>query len=123
MKFLDIPYDTMDCVDLTFLIQKSVFDRNYEIEPRERGNIFYFTSFLKRHLTEFLDGKTDSPKDGDCVLLKHRGRLCHVGTLHIHKGKKYIVHTMDSFFYSCIHEFDKIGKYGFLEVEGIYSWK
>lgn len=112
----------MDCVDLAFFIQRVVFDRKFEIEKREPGNIFYFATFLKRHISDYLQGKTDDHQDGDCVLMKHRGRLCHVGILHIFKGKKYIVHTMDGFYSSVQHEFDRIKSYG-LEVEGVYKWK
>ncbi|HQK38758.1 MAG TPA: hypothetical protein PLO52_01425 [Flavobacterium alvei] len=120
--FLDIAYDTMDCVELTFFIQRAIFNRKFEIESREPGNIFYYAQFLKRHINEFLIGKTDQPQDGDCVLIKNRGRLSHVGTLHIFKGKKYILHTMDCFNFSCLHDFDRLKSYG-LEVEGIYKWK
>lgn len=113
----------MDCVDLTFKIQKEIFGRTFGIEPRKAGSIFYYADFLKRHLSDYLAGKTNEPADGDCVLMRHRGRLCHVGTLHIYQNRKYIVHTMDSFGYSCQHDFEKLNKFGLLEVEGIYKWK
>lgn len=122
LQFLNIPYEDMDCVELTFLIQRAIFNRNFEIEQRGNGSIFYYASFLKKHLNDYLDHKTEDYEDGDCVLMNNRGRLTHVGTLHIHKGKKYILHTMDSFYFSCLHDFDRIKTYG-LEVEGVYKWK
>lgn len=121
-QFLNIPYDDMDCVELTFLIQNAVFNRKFEIEDRMPGNIFYYASFLKRHIDDFLSHKTQDYQDGDCILMKNRGRLSHVGTLHIFKEKRYVVHTMDSFYFSCIHDFDRLKTYG-LEIEGVYKWK
>lgn len=66
--------------------------------------------------------QTQSPKDGDAVLMICAGRPSHVGVYCVINYEPCVLHAMQSAGMVVLHKIRDLDKY-FLKVEGYYSWK
>ena len=66
--------------------------------------------------------KTDSPKEGDAVLMVCRGRPSHIGAYCIVNGEPCVLHAMENAGMVVLHRIRELGRV-LLSVEGYYTWK
>jgi hypothetical protein len=64
---------------------------------------------------------TESPADGDAVLLRVFGRAQHVGLLCLIRGERWLVHNQKGQGVTRARLRD-LAKHGY-EVEGFYAWR
>jgi len=65
---------------------------------------------------------TDSPKDGDAVLMICAGRPSHVGVYCLVDGDPCVLHAMQNAGMVVLHKIRELNRC-FLKIEGYYSWK
>lgn len=83
---------TLDCAALAALVNREVFGREIAL-PAER-------SFGLRGLTRQIEAlkddyaaPTDTPREGDGVLMVSRGRLEHIGVYCLIDGQPWVLHA------------------------------
>lgn len=65
---------------------------------------------------------TESPQDGDVVLMQCRGRPSHVGVFCRVDGEAHTLHAMKNAGMAVLHRVRDLPRVN-LHVEGYYSWK
>jgi cell wall-associated NlpC family hydrolase len=65
--------------------------------------------------------KTNTPSDGDVVLMYCRGRASHVGVYCIIDKEQYVLHAMENAKMVVRHRIRDLDKF-WLSVEGYYKW-
>lgn len=65
---------------------------------------------------------TDSPVDGDAVLMVCRGRPSHIGVYASVGGEPCVLHAMENAGHVVLHRIRDLHRV-FLSVEGYYTWK
>lgn len=65
--------------------------------------------------------KTNTPCEGDVVLMYCRGRASHVGIFCIVDGEQCVLHAMENAKMVVRHKIRDLSRY-FLAVEGYYKW-
>ena len=66
--------------------------------------------------------KTDTPQEGDAVLMLSRGRPSHIGVYCIVNGEPSVLHAMENAGMVVLHRIRELHRV-FLTVEGYYAWK
>lgn len=66
--------------------------------------------------------KTDTPKEGDAVLMLSRGRPSHIGVYCVVNGEPSVLHAMENAGMVVLHHIRELPRI-FLLVEGYYTWK
>lgn len=66
--------------------------------------------------------KTESPIEGDAVLMLCRGRPSHLGIYCIVNGEPCVLHAMENAKMVVLHKIRELERV-FLKVEGYYKWK
>lgn len=66
--------------------------------------------------------KTESPVDGDAVLMVCRGRPSHIGVFAMVGGEPCVLHAMENAGHVVLHRIRDLGRV-LLSVEGYYAWK
>lgn len=122
-KYISIPYKKMHCSAFAEYVLKDKFNIDFKF-PQSEGTIFNQSEQIKKHIPEFsyYPEKTDSPKDGDLVLMHGKRLMCHVGLYVEIKGIGYVLHSESSIGCACLHKINQIKLYGY-SVEGIYRWR
>jgi len=123
-SYIGIPYSNMNCVEFVLCVEREVFNRKFPhpVRPTER-NPFHYNRLLQENMMNYIsEPKLDKPVEGCCVLMKAMNRLNHVGVFVKIKSKEYVLHSLDSFKSSILHQVKDLPKYG-ITVEGYYSWK
>jgi len=110
-----------DCAELAARVQREVFGREIAL-PSERA-------FGLRGLTAQIDAarddygtRTDSPADGDAVLMRCRGKLSHIGVYCDLDGVGWVLHAVRNAGQVVRHRLRELPLQG-LAVEGFYRWK
>jgi cell wall-associated NlpC family hydrolase len=65
--------------------------------------------------------KTETPSEGDIVLMRCRGRPSHVGIYCLVDNESSVLHAMENAKMVVRHKLRDLPRY-FLEVEGFYKW-
>lgn len=120
-RFVGIPYDedACDCADLVVLVQRELFGREVQLpNGRPRG---VRGQAVLGELSKPYGTPTDSPQDGDLVLMRDRGRAGHVGVyFHLaHEG--WVLHSNQRNGCSVLHRVRELPDWG-CAVEEIYRW-
>lgn len=120
-RYTGIPYceDTMDCADLVVLVQRELFGREVRLpnnRPRgARGQL------QVGELSKPYGERTDSPVDGDLVLMRDRGRTGHVGIYFWLAHEGWVLHTNETNACSVLHRVRELPEWG-ASIEGFYRW-
>lgn len=123
-RFCEIPYceDSMDCADLVVLVQRELFGREVTLpNGRPRGVRGQAALATMGELSREYGVRTDTPQDGDLVLMRDQGRLGHAGVyFHLaHEG--WVLHTNERNGCSVLHRVRDLPDWG-CPVEGFYRW-
>lgn len=118
-KYTSTEFKDLDCTQYLEQVLRDHFKRNYTFPQRE-GSLFFRSHLIKKHLPTFCN-KTETPKDGDLVLMHGLRRMCHVG-LYV-KGivSGYVLHKDESMPSGAYHRIKDLVNYGYT-VEGFYTW-
>ena len=110
-----------DCAAFAVRVQQQVFGRDIHL-PTARGLGARDWSRQIDALTEDYGDRTDTPADGDAVLMRCRGRLSHIGIYCLIGDAAYVLHAMKNAGQVCLHRLRDLDKQG-LWLEGCYRWK
>ena len=110
-----------DCAAFAVRVQYQVFGRDIRL-PMARGLGARDWSRQIDALTEEYAVPTETPVDGDAVLMRCRGRLSHIGIYCEIGGVAYVLHAMKNAGQVCLHRLRDLDKQG-LWLEGCYRWK
>lgn len=119
-KYISIKYDKMNCSKFVEHIMRDHFGIDYKF-PQSQGSLFNQSAQLKTHMKEFVV-KTETPSEGDVVLMHGLRRMCHIGMYILIGRTPYILHCEKNFGSAAIHKLREIGQFGY-NVEGFYTWE
>jgi hypothetical protein len=119
-RFVGIQYEEMNCAEFVEHVLREQFQINFKF-PQSRGSLFAETQQIKENLSVFTE-RTESPKDGDLVLMHGKRLMCHVG-LYVKIGMTaYVLHSEGRVKTSALHRMKDIIQYGY-SVAGFYKWR
>lgn len=121
-QYVGMPYDkeTNDCGMFAERVQLEIFGRVISL-PKERATTLRGLSRqIRAHLDDF-GIRTDSPIEGDGVLMIGRGRMDHIGIYCLINGTAWVLHAMRGANQVCLHRVRDLATHG-LTVEGFYQW-
>lgn len=122
-QYIGIPFSNMNCGELAVCIQREVFGRTFErTKIPATENPFEYSKIVRQGMLDYLTDKILHPVEGCCVLMKAMKRLSHVGVYTKIGSREYVIHSVDSFKSSMLHQVKDLKIYGY-EVEGYYAWK
>ena len=124
-KYVGNPYikGEADCAHLFCQVSREVFGR----EIPSSAEINRAASRLGR-AAQMSDGvgtlgkPTDTPREGDAVLMICNGRPSHIGVFCVVDGERSVLHSMENAGMVVRHALRDLPRY-FLSVEGFYKWK
>lgn len=124
-NYIGLPYvaGDADCAALLCRVRREVFCQPVP----SAAEIERAASRLGRN-AQLADGvdafglPTDSPKEGDAVLMMCRGRPSHIGVYCEIEGVRCVLHAMENAGMVVLHRLRDLPRV-FLEVEGFYTWK
>ena len=124
-KYIGQPYATgsADCARLAGQVRREVFNQPVPSETEvERAE-----SRLKRvgqmsDLVSTYGIATETPNEGDVVLMYCRGRPSHIGVFCVVDGEPSVLHAMENAGMAVLHKIRELNRV-FLSVEGYYKWK
>lgn len=122
-RLTELPYcaATFDCADLVVLAQRELFGRDVQLpNGRPRG---LAGSAAIGELSRPYGCRTDSPQDGDMVLMIESGtkRPGHVGVFFHLAHEAWVLHTTQKTCCSVLHRVADLPDFG-LRIEGYYAW-
>lgn len=126
-KYVGLPYKPdFDCAELARLVQREVFGREISL-PSNRDYAEKHGWSRRRAMTQQIHRekdvyavRTETPQDGDGVLLIARGSDSHIG-VYCFLGEAYVLHASENCRQvirtrvRCLHEQG-------LKLEGYYQW-
>lgn len=124
-QYIGLPYETntADCARLLAKVRSEVFnlpvpsDIEIERSASRLGRIGQMTDLVSGY-----GEKTDSPQEGDAVLMLCRGRPSHIGSYCIVDNEACVLHAMENAGMVVLHRIRELDRV-FLTVEGYYTWK
>lgn len=124
-KYIGQPYatHTADCARLLSRVRSEQFglpvptDIEVDRAASRLGRVGQMTDLVSEY-----GEKTETPTDGDAVLMLCRGRPSHVGVYCIVNGEPSVLHAMENAGMVVLHRIRELNRV-FLTVEGYYSWK
>lgn len=124
-KYIGQPYatHTADCARLLSRVRSEQFglpvptDIEVDRAASRLGRVWQMTDLVSEY-----GEKTETPTDGDAVLMLCRGRPSHVGVYCIVNGEPSVLHAMENAGMVVLHRIRELNRV-FLTVEGYYSWK
>lgn len=114
---------TADCARLLATVRREVFglavpaDIDIERAASRLGRAGQMTDLVGAY-----GERTDTPKDGDAVLMICRGRPSHIGAYALINSEPCVLHAMESTGHVVLHRIRELHRV-FLMVEGYYAWK
>lgn len=119
-KYLTMTYDKWNCSQFVEHVLKDHFNINFNF-PQSSGNVFEQSNQIKENVPIFAE-KTDTPKEGDLIVMNGVRRLQHVGLLVIIKNRKYVLHTEARLKTARLQDLSFLSVHGYT-VEGFYKWR
>ena len=124
-KYIGAPYvrGEADCARLFCRVSHEVFGR----EIPGAADLDRAVSRLGR-AAQMSDGvstlgkPTNTPHEGDAVLMICNGRPSHIGVFCVVDGERSVLHAMENAGMAVRHALRDLPRY-FLSVEGFYEWK
>ena len=124
-KYIGSPYivNSADCARLLSNVRRTEFNLPVpnDIEMERKASRLGRTAQMSDLVGEYGE-KTDSPKEGDAVLMMCRGRPSHIGVYCIIDGEPAVLHAMENAGMVVLHRIRELNRV-FLTVEGYYAWK
>jgi len=119
--YTGIPYceHTFDCADLVVLVQRELFGREVNLpsaRPRGLRGVIQVGEISRQ-----LAHRTDTPSDGDLVLMIEQARPVHVGVWFWLAHEAWVLHANERNGCSVLHRMRDLSGFG-LRVEGVYTW-
>lgn len=118
-KYLLIPYTKMNCSEFVEYVLRDHFGRDYKF-PQSEGSVFHQSHQIKETVPQYCE-RTESPVDGDLVLMHGIRRMCHVGLYYEDRGLKYVLHNEKRLANSRLSRLSELLIHGYT-VEGFYKW-
>ena len=120
-RFRGIPYDEdeMDCADVVVLVQRELFGREVHLpngRPRGRRGQLELGELSKAYAT-----RTETPRDGDLVVMFEHGVPGHVGVYFWLAHDAWVLHSTERIGCSELHLARELPNWG-ARIEGYYSW-
>lgn len=109
----------MDCSELVEYVLRDHFNVNYAF-PKGTGSVGS-RSKLIRDTMPLYTKKTDTPKEGDLVLMNGNRLLCHVGMLIKVNNQDYVLHTDARMKTVAVHKIKELASIGYT-LGGFYEW-
>lgn len=112
-----------DCARLLARVRREVFSLPVpsDIEV-ERAASRLGRAGQMSDLVEAYGQPTETPRDGDAVLMICRGRPSHIGAYALIDGEPCVLHAMENAGHVVLHKIRDLHRV-FLTVEGYYTWK
>lgn len=108
--------DTFDCADLVVLVQRELFGRDVHLpngRPRgDRGQV------ALGELSKPYGTRTDTPRDGDLVVMMQAGRPSHVGVWFFLAHEPHVLHVRAQGGFSELTPMRMLAT----PVDGVYRW-
>ena len=122
-QYVGLPYvvGACDCASLTERVQQEQFGRELSLPSARAKNHRGWSKQINHHRDNFVQ-PTDTPAEGDLVLMAGRGYLNHIGTLVIIEAERHVLHAMYAAKQVCLHKLARLEDVG-LKLEGIYTWR
>lgn len=124
-KYIGQPYmvHSADCARLLAKVRKEQFGQEVptEIEVDRAQSRLGRLGQMKDLVAEF-GVRTDTPKEGDAVLMNCRSRPSHIGIYCEVDNEPCVLHAMQNADMVVLHRIRELNRV-FLTVEGYYSWK
>lgn len=124
-RYIGQPYvvNDADCARLLAQVRREVFglpvptDIDVERAASRLGRVAQMTD-----LVEAFGVPTQTPAEGDAVLMIGRGRPGHIGVYALANGEPAVLHAMENPGFVVLHRIRELPRV-FLSVEGYYAWK
>ena len=111
-----------DCGHCAEEIQRNEFGRvDFILPQRMSAGIRGLSKQIEARKEDYVL-RTETPEDGDLVLMKSRGALNHIGVFFKHKGVEYTIHAMKNLGAVASHRINDLKLIG-LTIEGYYKFK
>ena len=124
-KYIGQPYviGDADCAHTLAMVRREVFNEPVptDIEVERKASALGRVGQMVDLVAEYGE-KTDSPQEGDAVLMMCKGRPSHIGAYCIVNGEPSVLHAMQSAGMVVLHRIRDLERV-FLTVEGYYTWK
>jgi hypothetical protein len=121
-KYLKIPYEKMNCSEYVEFVLRDHFKIDFTF-PQNKGNVFSQSAQIKSDFVKFASAqKTDSPSEGDLVMMNGIRKMCHIGLLVKIKNVLYVLHNQKNIGSASLHKIKDLGNFG-LTLEGVYKWQ
>lgn len=119
-KYISITYKQMNCSKFCEHVLREEFGIDFNF-PQSKGSLFAQSQQIRDELPVYCD-RTDTPKDGDLILMHGRRLMCHVG-LYVKIGiTEYVLHTESSLESAVLQPLKSLINFGY-SVEGFYKWR
>lgn len=120
-RFVGVAYDaeTMDCADFVATVRMELHGHEVRMpNGRPRGKA---GQAALGELSRAYGERTESPQDGDLVLMKRGRGLWHVGLHYRINGEAWVLHAMDKGSQSVLTRVRELSTLGLI-LDGVYSW-
>lgn len=120
-EFVGIPYcaETMDCADFVAHVRREMFGHEVRLpNGRLRGEA---GQVALGELSKAYAVPTDSPQDGDLVLMKRRAGVGHVGLYFRISHEDWVLHSNETNGCAVLHRVRELPTWG-ARIEGYYRW-
>jgi len=119
--YLGMPYvpGAFDCAGLAELVRREVFRHGLTLPSDRRPGPFGRNAQIHENLADFAI-RTETPQDGDGVLIIARGRLQHIAIYCLIGAEPWALHNIDK---SSVHRIRvrELEKWNY-RIEGYYRW-
>ncbi len=119
-NYVGVPYSENDCAELCVRVQREVFGRVIRL-PAGRAASVHGISHQIGSLKDNYAEPTESPADGDAVLMIGRGRLNHIGLYVMVNGVPHCLHALRGAGQVCLHRIRELPRQG-LTLVGYFRW-
>lgn len=124
-KYIGQPYipNEADCARLLCRVRREVFVKPVPQEAElERAASRLGRAAQMRDAVDVLGIRTESPSEGDAVLMICRSRPSHIGAYCVVNGEPSVLHAMENAKQVVLHRLRDLHRVN-LSVEGFYAWK
>ncbi|MGI9142997.1 MAG: hypothetical protein ACR2IJ_07380 [Fluviibacter sp.] len=124
-QYIGQPYeaDSADCARLLAQVRREVFRLPVpsDIEIQRAASRLGRAGQMADLVSAYGE-PTNTPKEGDAVLMLCRGRPSHIGVYTVINGEPCVLHAMENAGHVVLHRIRELGRV-LLSVEGYYAWK
>lgn len=113
----------LNCAEFVEFLLNDRFKRKVQFpQTQSGGNIFGMTREIVENIPKFVGDKTNTPKDGDLVIMNAKRISTHVGVYIEIDGIGFVLHTFyrsRSVLRTRLKDLHQVG----LELQGVYQWQ